>query len=398
MKKTLAAEKKDIPKNKTSLLKKSEAESLQDLRASLLFGRNSEENETKHERLVEKKSSHKNPIKEHQHHPLIEKRQAVYSSSTSGKAVGLTERLIPDFIHEVSSPISGIGHALDNLKTDFSRLTDLLSQNQGDASSSAVLNFIQTCQLTIVEGASHLQEREKRKTIVNWLKGFGFKRGQQGADLFVRFGIDAGNELFHHYFSNENAEYRFELLLSILGVRQSIVLMQMAHDRAFGMVSALKRFKSSSSADVSQEFLLNDTINEAVTLLGHRLRARKFSLKMPDAYKLQGFPAQLTHVWINLISNAIEATDEKGNIALRVFRNHDEIIVSLCDDGEGITTENLTKVFEPYFTTKGERGGTGIGLDICKNYLMNMNAGIMVNSVAGNTEFRVHFKEINAGK
>lgn len=106
----------------------------------------------------------------------------------------------------------------------------------------------------------------------------------------------------------------------------------------------------------------------------------------------------MAHVWINLLSNAIEATDTRGIIELSVYNESNAVIVKVLDNGSGISKDDLQKIFDPYFTTKKKQGGTGIGLDICKKYLNEMNAGIEVSSQPGKTEFKVRLSSYAKNK
>ena len=72
-------------------------------------------------------------------------------------------------------------------------------------------------------------------------------------------------------------------------------------------------------------------------------------------------------VFVNLITNAIEAMNKSGTISISSSENKDTITIEIEDSGPGINQENIEKVFEPLFTTKTT--GTGLGLASCKNII-----------------------------
>jgi signal transduction histidine kinase len=72
-------------------------------------------------------------------------------------------------------------------------------------------------------------------------------------------------------------------------------------------------------------------------------------------------------VFVNLISNAIEAMNKSGTITINASETKDHVIIEVEDSGPGITEDNLEKIFEPLFTTKIT--GTGLGLASCKNII-----------------------------
>ncbi len=83
-------------------------------------------------------------------------------------------------------------------------------------------------------------------------------------------------------------------------------------------------------------------------------------------------------VFMNLISNAIDAVDEDGEIRLNVFSNENEHIMKISDNGKGIPPENLNKIFDSLFTTKSS--GTGLGLPYCKSVIEQHGGTISVSS------------------
>src|SRR6185295_4118970 len=76
---------------------------------------------------------------------------------------------------------------------------------------------------------------------------------------------------------------------------------------------------------------------------------------------------QLVQVFLNLILNAMDATDEGGSIEITTCLRNGWIEVTFRDDGHGISPENQTRVFQPYFTTKDT--GTGLGLFVCMHIM-----------------------------
>jgi two-component system sensor histidine kinase HydH len=80
----------------------------------------------------------------------------------------------------------------------------------------------------------------------------------------------------------------------------------------------------------------------------------------------------------NVITNAVEAINEKGQIDIRVIDNSNEIVIEIEDSGTGVPEELLTKIFEPLFTTK--QRGTGLGLASCKRIIEQHGGSINVKS------------------
>ena len=115
-----------------------------------------------------------------------------------------------------------------------------------------------------------------------------------------------------------------------------------------------------------------------------------------QAYAVEGDPAQLQQVLLNLINNAMDAVIRKhgisgGHVTIRIEKNREGTIhLQVGDNGEGINEENLKKIFTPFFTTKPVGEGTGLGLSICYGIISSMNGSLKVNSRPGSgTTFTV---------
>ncbi|KAF0247918.1 MAG: histidine kinase- DNA gyrase B- and HSP90-like ATPase, partial [bacterium] len=92
---------------------------------------------------------------------------------------------------------------------------------------------------------------------------------------------------------------------------------------------------------------------------------------------------KLEQVIINLIRNAVEATQEyTGEININLSVVEKDVVIKVSDNGEGISPEIMTAIWEPFFTTKGEEG-TGIGLEICRRIIEAHNGHISCNSQLG---------------
>jgi PAS domain S-box-containing protein len=103
--------------------------------------------------------------------------------------------------------------------------------------------------------------------------------------------------------------------------------------------------------------------------------------------QLAAFPSELRQVFSNLVLNAIEASSVSGNIYIRVRQAHDRqgrggIRVTVADDGCGIPAENMSRIFEPFFSTKDSKG-TGLGLWVSQGIVQKHQGSLRVRSRAG---------------
>jgi len=89
----------------------------------------------------------------------------------------------------------------------------------------------------------------------------------------------------------------------------------------------------------------------------------------------------LQQVLVNLLMNSVQAMPEGGKISLILDRVNQEARLDIVDTGPGIPAENLTRIFDPFYTTK--KDGTGLGLSVSYNILQKQGGRIEVQSSAG---------------
>ena len=116
---------------------------------------------------------------------------------------------------------------------------------------------------------------------------------------------------------------------------------------------------------------------------------RRYAAELP---RITAYGSELNQVWTNLIDNAIDAMQGNGTLLIQTSV-HDEgrvVRVGIVDDGPGIPEAIRGRIFDPFFTTKPPGKGTGLGLDISYNIVVNKHHGnIDVRSRPGRTEFCV---------
>jgi len=142
---------------------------------------------------------------------------------------------------------------------------------------------------------------------------------------------------------------------------------------------------------------LNGFIQEVVDLMereAHTSGIKFFSEPDPDLPPVPSDPSQLQQVFLNLITNAIDAHDGKpyGSVRIRTRADADRQMatVTVADSGAGIKPEHLSRIFDPFFTTKAVGKGTGLGLSICYSIVKRLGGSLTVQSELGKgTEFTI---------
>jgi ammonium transporter, Amt family len=170
--------------------------------------------------------------------------------------------------------------------------------------------------------------------------------------------------------------------------------MQMGSERIRDLIESLKtfaRFDESAWKRVD----LQEGLDSTLIMLGHRLKGnverpeiavvkRYGDLPLVDCYA-----SALNQVFLSLLSNAIEALDQfssnqnPGQIMIVADSQDDQIVITIADNGPGIPVDLQSKIFDPFFTTKPIGQGTGMGLAISHQIVVEQHGGSLTCQSAG---------------
>lgn len=163
-------------------------------------------------------------------------------------------------------------------------------------------------------------------------------------------------------------------------------------ERVKKIVAGLKTFAHSGEENM-QKADVNEVIRAAIRLTQNETKYTcELEQHLGDLPEIYCYQDQLCQVLVNMITNAAHAIPNKGKISIVSFVDGDDIVVQIQDDGTGISEENISKLFNPFFTTKAVGKGTGLGLSISYGIIVEKHKGrIDVDSKLGKgTTFTIH--------
>ena len=160
--------------------------------------------------------------------------------------------------------------------------------------------------------------------------------------------------------------------------------------RISDLVGAIKRYSYMDQAAM-QDVDLRDDLDNTLKIFGHWLKkgitvSRDYDADLP---RICAYGSELNQVWTNLIDNAIDAMDGKGQLLIRACRQLDSVVVEVGDNGPGVPPEIQNRIFDPFFTTKNVGDGTGLGLDTAVRIVQKHHGRIDLKSRPGDTRFIV---------
>jgi len=156
------------------------------------------------------------------------------------------------------------------------------------------------------------------------------------------------------------------------------------------IVKAVKEYTFMDQAPV-QRVDVTIGIENTLVILRAKLKhgitvVRDYQEDLPE---IEAYGSELNQVWTNIIDNAIDAMDGKGEIRIRAFERDSDVVVELCDNGPGMPPDVRDRIFEPFYTTKEPGHGTGLGLHISHNIVARHQGRINLRSRPGETCFEV---------
>ncbi|MFQ5570608.1 MAG: ATP-binding protein [Rhodothermales bacterium] len=162
-------------------------------------------------------------------------------------------------------------------------------------------------------------------------------------------------------------------------------------ERIRDIVLSLKNFVRLDE-DEMQVADINEGIETTLRMVWNELKYKcEILKKLNPVPRILCFPGQLNQVFMNLLINAAQAIPDQGQITIETEVIETEVVIRISDTGVGIPPENLSKLFNPFFTTKPVNQGTGLGLSISYGIIEKHNGRIEVESEVGQgTTFTIY--------
>jgi nitrogen-specific signal transduction histidine kinase len=175
--------------------------------------------------------------------------------------------------------------------------------------------------------------------------------------------------------------------------QKSILLDKIAKQtfRASEIVNSLLNFSRTSTTSFG-DVDLNKVVRETMSLLEHQIQKVGVEVKMDLAGGLppvHGNAGKLQQVFLNLFLNARDAMDGGGVLSVHTWAEESGARVDVSDTGHGISPEHIQRIYDPFFTTKGSRKGTGMGLAVTYGIVQEHKGSIEVSSRQGGTRFQL---------
>lgn len=287
-----------------------------------------------------------------------------------------TDRILQVICHDVTERERFAAH-LRNEAEELERLVEERTRDLRDSQAKLVQQEKMAALGKLVAGVAH-----EMNTPIGTINSNADTLGRSLKKLRVLLTCDACPEAVRQ-------DPKVNQLLSM--VEDIARINQIACERIVAIVRSLRNFARLDEAEQKMADL-HEGLDSTLTLVHHELKNRIRVIKeYGDIPQIHCHPNKINQVFMNLLVNASQAISGEGSITIRTFREGDIVNVQFSDTGAGIRPENLSRIFDPGFTTKGVGVGTGLGLSIVFQIIHDHGGSVDVDSEVGKgSTFTLH--------
>jgi len=305
-------------------------------------------------------------------------------------------KLSAGLAHELNNPAAAAQRATANLREALETVRDAsirlsrytLSPDQRET----ILRFERDAQQFVpAVPVDPLAQTDREERVTAWLEARRVPDAWKLAPVLADVGVDVPKlEGLAAEIGDEIVSDALIRIASVLTIFKLIGEIENSTKRISDLVGAIKEYSYMDQAPL-QEIDIHHGIESTLTILGHRLKQGVTVIRDydPNLPRVCAYGSELNQIWTNLIDNAIDAMNGKGELRIRTKLNLDRVMVEIGDNGPGIPPEIQAQVFDPFFTTKGVGQGTGLGLDTACRIARKHHGDIRVVSKPGDTRFQV---------
>jgi C4-dicarboxylate-specific signal transduction histidine kinase len=300
--------------------------------------------------------------------------------------------------HDLNTPLGTIKVGADNVRF---MINSLLKQELNQLTKEdleMIYKRIETVETEMFVGG--LQLRKEKVELLNMIKQKYSEYNSYDLDkmteLMVKARVKIDDEAFiNRIFSTSNPPLFIEILYQVQMASAQLETIKKSSDKAVKVVQDVRAFiMGENSQNEKKQFNVRENISTVLGVFNYELR-QNVDLKFEVDPKLEmvGYDVKLFQLWSNLIKNAFEAMDDQDEKYIGIFSYVDQNKLQLTFENNGpkIPDEVMENMFKKFYTTKSKKSGSGLGLSIVRNILIEHSAKIEVTSNEHLTKFIVTF-------
>jgi len=156
-------------------------------------------------------------------------------------------------------------------------------------------------------------------------------------------------------------------------------------NRIKSIVNDLNEYSRKDVGELTENIAVNGVVTSCINLLGNNIKKYTNHLQLDLEKNLPAVRGNFQHfeqILINLIQNACQSLKSKNNsVTIKTCQQNGQVRIHIIDKGIGISKENLTRIFDPFYTTKRDEGGTGLGLSVSNSLIQKYKGELRFISI-----------------
>jgi PAS domain S-box-containing protein len=307
-------------------------------------------------------------------------------------------KLSAGMAHELNNPAAAAQRGSAQLQTTFTQLQGIqLRLGEQKLEPKHLEKLVELDRLArqradTPSDLSPLERTDRESALEPWLTKQGIDTTGEVVPSLVSLGLDEKDlRELEKRFPDEKFALVVDWVSCIFTIHSLVGEIWLGTGRIATLVKALKSYTYMDQAPV-QSVDVREGLDNTLIILHNKLKrgvevVREYADDLPT---IQAYASELNQVWTNIIDNAIDAMAGEGKLIVRTRTEEEWVVVEIEDNGPGIPQESQSKIFDPFFTSKEAGQGTGLGLNISRNLVVQKHQGqISVKSEPGSTCFSI---------
>jgi signal transduction histidine kinase len=299
--------------------------------------------------------------------------------------------------HELNNPAAAVRRSSGQLRsaiTEWARLTTQLANCSLAARQQQMIDELRKkVEVGTPAGPAldPMTQSDRESALQIWMEGIGIEDAWELAPGLVAAGWEVeGTAELQETFEPDNLRIVVRWLATGCMAYALLDEIAMGTERMSEIVRSVKAYSYLDQGPV-QQVDVHQGLEDTLVILRHKMKdgiriKREYASGLPP---IEAHGSELNQVWTNILDNAVDAMQGKGEITIRTRQGEHKVIVEIQDNGPGVPVDIQRRVFEPFFTTKPPGLGTGLGLHIAYTVVKNHGGRIDLTSEPGMTCFQV---------
>ena len=311
------------------------------------------------------------------------------------------EKITSGIAHKVNDPLTIIDNTIEEIKqfgeASLANIPTFLAQMSPQQQKYFVVLLKQAADNRVNLLLSPDAKQELKTKILAKLEKLELDDAENIANILIELGFDEEIEDLMPLLTSENYWQVLDNAYLIANLHQSVASISKSTTKVSKVISAFQDYygdlkTKSEKRQANIQHIVDKALRAIAPKMPGSIQLIKHYSDVPTIYC---YPEALEKMWFHLIQNAVDAIGTHGILTINIYHKEDKLMVDLIDTGESISPELISKLCDPFFSTKSSPDRVGLGLAIAKQIVEQHNGSISVNllsgkmTLPGNTKFTI---------